>query len=235
MTNEERAAILAALGRAELNDALEDSAVRLASGALDLADLEIRDRAEHELLDAARRLDCTPESIAPAMPGRAIFDDLVRPLAWKPSSAIAALSEAAALVARLPAARARFESLVKAETTWTSRLPRTNVRTLRAWLSRADAQEVALAASPNDERLVLATPDVEVSFVAPSRLVVDLLADRRPGVFPELRSASGVVAGEMVTGAEERFAFELPDALLDEPQALLVVPLARGDLEVVLA
>ena len=34
--------------------------------------------------------------------------------------------------------------------------------------------------------------------------------------------------------AIERFAFELPDALLDDPKVSLLVPLAAGDLELVL-
>lgn len=154
------------------------------------------------------------------------------------ASAISAMSVAAELVARFPNARRRFESLVRAQAAWTSAglaataSPR---RTVRTWLVRAEARDLLLAAAADDEVLVMETPELELSFAAPARLVIDLLADRRPAALPWLRGSSGLVVGATsVANTNERFAFELPDAILDDRRVSLVVPLASGDHELVL-
>jgi hypothetical protein len=163
-----------------------------------------------------------------------------------PAEAVTAMSAAAQLAAQFPAARARFESLVRAETIWRSpvvpaqRAP--SVRTLRRWLSgKANAAApdmplgLPLAAAAGDEVAVMETPDLQISFAAPGRLILDLLADRRPGTRPSLRTSSGLaLTAASVAFATERFAFELTDAILDDPRVSLSVPLESGDLTIVL-
>ena len=163
-----------------------------------------------------------------------------------PAEAVTAMSAAAQLVAQFPGARERFESLVRAETIWRSPVkpaPRAReVRTLRRWLSakaRADAPdtllELPLAAAAGDEVAVMETPELQISFAAPGRLIVDLLADRRPEALPSLRTSSGfALTAASVAFATERFSFDLTDAILDDARVSLSIPLESGDLTIVL-
>lgn len=163
-----------------------------------------------------------------------------------PAEAVTAMSAAAQLAAQFPGARARFESLVRAETIWRSPvLPAQRareVRTLRRWLSakvNAGAPDaplrLPLAAAAGDEVAVMETPELQISFAAPGRLILDLLADRRPETWPSLRTSSGLaLTAASVAFTTERFAFELNDAILDDPRVSLSIPLERGDLTILL-
>ena len=163
-----------------------------------------------------------------------------------PAAAVTAMSAAAQLAAQFPGARARFESLVRAETIWRSQvLPvkrASEVRTLRRWLSakaNAGAPDtplgLPLAAAAGDEVAVMETPELQISFAAPGRLILDLLADRRPEARPSLRTSSGLaLTAASVAFATERFAFELSDAILDDPRVSLCIPLESGDLTILL-
>jgi hypothetical protein len=163
-----------------------------------------------------------------------------------PAEAVTAMSAAAQLAAQFPGARERFESLVRAETIWRSPVKPAQrareVRTLRRWLSaKASAGapdmrlELPLAAAAGDEVAVMETPELQISFAAPGRLIVDLLADRRPEALPSLRTSSGfVLAAASVAFATERFSFDLTDAILDDPRVSLSIPLESGDLTIVL-
>lgn len=171
---------------------------------------------------------------------------------------VTAMSAVAALVARWPEGRERFEQLVAAEQGWAAqarsparsgaaRAPAkapagakeagAKVIRLRDWVERRGAGEpsgVALAAAPLDEVLLLETEDAHVSWAAPGTLIVDLLSDRRPSGVPELVVEGAVVPGVAVPGAEERFAFALGEGALDGARAVLRLPLARGDREIAL-
>ena len=148
--------------------------------------------------------------------------------------AVAALGRAAPLVARFPAARAHFESLVRAETIWTGTF-RPGVTSLRAWLrTRTTENELPLAAAGDDEHRVLETPDVEISFAPPDHLVLDLLSARRSDARPSLRSGAVVLVASSVREAYERFAFDLPEEVLEGKEVVLSIPLVDGDLEIVL-
>jgi len=163
--------------------------------------------------------------------------------------AVAALGAAAQLVAKFPHARVRFDSLVRAQAIWdssakTSLSDAGPVRTLRAWLTRrspfrtstGDAPlHLPLAAAAGDEHTVLENCELQLSFAAPSRLIVDLLSDRRPGAPLVLRTSRGLsVTATSVANTNERFAFELSDAILDEGPITISVPLTTGDLDIVL-
>jgi hypothetical protein len=171
-------------------------------------------------------------------------EDRARFYWWSEGSAIdpvaaSALPAVAHLVATFPDAQRRFEVLVQAQAAWTSPKPKVAtgvVRTLRGFLNpRLDVDDdLALAAAPTDERTVLTTSDVEISFASPN-LILDLLSDRREGAVPSIVTAQGErVLGEAVSGAEERFAFVLSAKVLDSSRLVIVVPLASGDVEIVL-
>jgi hypothetical protein len=156
-------------------------------------------------------------------------------------AAVAAMSSVAQLVARFPNARARFESLVRAQSIWDAPARTGGERpvvTLRTWLARRSrpsdpGASVPLAAAGEGEQTVLETPELQLSFEAPSRLIVDLLADRRSDERPSLRASSGLVLeATPVANTNERFAFELPAAILDDAKVTLSVPLRAGDLAI---
>lgn len=165
---------------------------------------------------------------------------------WSEGSAIdpraaTAMSGVAHLVATFPGARRRFDALVQAQESWTSspERVRTRARRLHEFLTpRRVRDDLTLAAAPTDgdERTVLTTRDVEVSFAAGRRdLIVDLLSDRRVGAVPWIVMEDGErTLGEAVHGAEERFRFLLSMKALDSTRLVIVVPLASGDLELVL-
>ncbi|HEU4407050.1 MAG TPA: hypothetical protein VFS43_17410 [Polyangiaceae bacterium] len=168
--------------------------------------------------------------------------------------AAAALPAVAALVASFPAAGERFASLVRARRAWASspgrgepgassapaRPPAGPPYTLRDWVERrawrggpgAPASErLPLAAAPDDEVVLIDETDYQISWGPPAALIVDLVADRRPGARPTLRLGDGsIVQADEVEGAVERFAFSLPARALDETSAWLTLPLARGPL-----
>jgi hypothetical protein len=282
-------ALVTLLDRDAMNDALEDSAVRLCGILVDDderepepasrdAELAAHDRVAHELLGAALGLDCAPEALQARSTATAVWDGIVQPHSWRlvafnplrqaalrtiaprlrarfwwwhrgagiPAEAVTAMSAAAQLAAQFPGARARYESLVRAETIWRSPvLPAPGARaarTLRRWLSakaNAGAPDtrpgLPLAAAAGDEVTVMETPELQISFTAPGRLIVDLLADRRPEARPSLRTSSGLaLTAASVAFATERFAFDLTDAILDDARVSLSIPLESGDLTIVL-
>lgn len=256
-----RDAITLLLAREETRDALEDDAVRVrelleADGEAEaiVGLLDTRARAEYELLGAAFLVG------TPIDPGSCLaFDAIVRPWVWRlteanvprrarlanvtprlherfwwwsegvgiDAQAVSAMSAAAQLVARFPNARKRFDGLVRAEETWLARRPAV-VRTLRRWL--APSEDLSLAAAGHDERTVLTTKDVELSFVAPDRLIIDLLADRRGAEVPSL----GAFFAAPVANTNERFVVALREEDLDGTRLVLTLPLATGDVTLVL-
>jgi hypothetical protein len=113
------------------------------------------------------------------------------------------------------------------------------VYTLRDWVERrarrggAHADEaLPLAAAPDDEVPLVDEADYQLSWAPPAELIVDLVADRRPGELPSLRLADGsIVRGYAVEGAEERFAFVLPERAFGEARVWLTLPFVKGGLE----
>ncbi len=153
-----------------------------------------------------------------------------------PPHAASALAAVAELVATFSDVRAHFESLVRAKEAWTKPVrAAVPLTTVRAWLfARAQRSHdgVSLAAAAGgvaDERLVLVTDECEVSFVPPSLLVVDLLADRRDDARPQLRTGARHAPLDAVENAVERFSLELDAASLDAPDIDIVLPLRSGD------
>ncbi|MCU0681434.1 MAG: hypothetical protein MUF34_04095 [Polyangiaceae bacterium] len=157
--------------------------------------------------------------------------------------AAAALPAVAALLASFPGARAQLEALVRADQAWAAAgaaarpAPRP-VYTLRDWVegrargasAEAKASEaLPMAAAPADERFLLDGTELQLSWSPPAGLIVDLLADRAPGEVPTLLLADGsILRAVEVEGAEERYAFTLPERAFDEARARLIVPLASG-------
>ncbi|HEU4538590.1 MAG TPA: hypothetical protein VFS00_30930 [Polyangiaceae bacterium] len=163
--------------------------------------------------------------------------------------ALAALPAVAALVAAFPGARGQLESLVRAGRAWATADPAERpasrpVYTLRDWVERrarvagaggGGVEAFPVAAAPADEVLLLDGADLQLSWSPPAGLIVDLLSDRAPGEVPVLRLADGSsLRADAVEGAEERYAFALPERAFDESRARLIVPLARGPLELTL-
>lgn len=123
-------------------------------------------------------------------------------------------------------------------------LPLEAAYTLRDWVERrprrgspeaTSAEALPLAAAPDDESVLIDDADYQISWSPPAALIVDLVADRRPGVAPILRLGDGTaLQADPVEGAVERFAFSLPARVLYEIEALLILPFERGPLALLL-
>jgi hypothetical protein len=158
--------------------------------------------------------------------------------------ALAALPAVAHLCARFPAAAEQLAALVAAQRAWddegrTRRAAK--VVSLGSWLRRKTEEAravpeaaVAMAAAHAEEEIALVEePRYELSWAPPDTLVIDLVADRAPGEVPALRAGAAVAAATEVEGAVERFAVRLDEAALAaEEEAVLVLPLAEGALEI---
>lgn len=141
----------------------------------------------------------------------------------------------AELVETFPAAAATFDrtrALVRNAARATAHQPASSRKTasvvsLRDWAARrVGSTGLRLAAAT--EVPLWRSDDVELSFVSPDLLVIDLLADRRDDALPHLEVGAEHQVAAVVEGAIERFTLRLPT----EEHAVLVLPLARGDLRI---
>lgn len=156
-----------------------------------------------------------------------------------PSSALE-LFAVAELVETFPAAAAAFDrtrALVRNAARTVAKKSATDpadsvektatVVSLREWAARrSGATGLRLAAAT--ETPLWRSDDVELSFVAPDLLVVDLIADRRRDALPHLELGAERVVATAVEGAIERFTLRLSE----DARGTLVLPLVRGDLRI---
>jgi hypothetical protein len=243
--------------------ALLDRRAEGAIGPADLArgleePLGARDRIELARLGAAALLGRPPPASPDEESALLVFEGLVRPEVWRlteanearraavawmaPSHrpsfwwwsegadvdprAVAALPSVAHLAARFPAAAAALRALVAAQETWDD----------AAREPRAEAPKLVLAAAAAGEEVtILDRPDVQVSWIPPGGLAVDLVADRAPEATPSIRLPGGTeIRAEPVEGAVERFHAEVGAGPLAEGRLVLVLPLAGGAVEILL-
>lgn len=158
-----------------------------------------------------------------------------------PSSALE-LFAVAELVETFPAAAAAFDrtrALVRNAARATAR--KTAVVSLRDWaarrsstagLSRSAASRARLAphlrVAAATETPLWRSDVVELSFVTPDVLVIDLIDFLRHEALPHLEIESERIVATKVEGTVDRFTLRLPE----DARGTLVLPLARGDLRI---
>jgi hypothetical protein len=149
-----------------------------------------------------------------------------------PAPSVAALSGVAALCARFPEARRAFEEQVAAERlvrSATARRRGAKVTSLRAYLE-AKRWRGQLAAADDEETPLLARPEVELSYLPPDWLLVDLLVP--PAGPPRVIGAGAERTLEPVEGAVDRFRLALDAELLAAARIRVVVVVETGEVEV---
>lgn len=160
-------------------------------------------------------------------------------------SAATSLAVVAELVARFPAAQRELDALVGAARAMRAAAPVARaaapVTTLAEWAKRkrhgADAAtgELRVAAASGEQRIDVArAADYDVMWRHPASVVVDVHVEPPAGTTPSVRTASGrVLAMVLVPRTIHRYVIELDDEALGEERIVVVVPLASGDVEIV--
>jgi hypothetical protein len=155
-----------------------------------------------------------------------------------PADALDQLGGAAHLLVRFPAARSELERRerveravqARAETQTAAVIPLGDWIRGRRELPAGSAQIPALAAGfAAGETLLVDRPDFQVSWQAPDRLVVDLVADGAPDRLPALVAAGRTLELKPEAGYQERYVVELDAPALAAVRPTLLVPLDSGD------
>ena len=164
-----------------------------------------------------------------------------------PTDALDSLADAALLIQRFPEARAELERLIEGEQL-VQRATRSNVIDLASWVARRRSalrrQEAAFdqdeplraaAADSRDEEIPLYEDrNLDVSFVFPDRLFLDVKADRKEGVPPRVSAGARDLEVTPVPKTVERFVAALDDRALAEPKLFISLGLVNGAVQVVL-
>lgn len=154
-----------------------------------------------------------------------------------PATALDALGVTAELLETFPRAEDYFRRLRRSQQLLDAqavKTPAANVVSLLAWVAQkrgqVDAGESPLLAAGFDtgETTLLHSPDFDLSWADPDRLIVDLIADRAPDRVPVLRAGSTELVPVAVEEAEERYEFRLPPELLAVERLTLELPFESG-------
>lgn len=157
-----------------------------------------------------------------------------------PDSALEALADSAALIARFPLVSAWFARLQQGD----RRLREApadpagmEVVSLSAWLrarraaaAQATVGEPSLAVGFSEgETVLVSRSDYQISYRPPSALIVDVLMDLAADESPTLLVAGARVGFELVLDCEQRYELVLTQGMLDATSVTLELPGANGE------